>query len=167
MAGILPPVEADRFTLQESNLLLYDGISTFYVDAGGVVRVQRLITTYKTSPAGAEDVSYLDVNTPLTVGYIRYDWRNYVQRKYPRHKLADDGTYAIGQPIMTPKLGKAEAIARARVWADLGLVENVDEFAKAVACERSLTDRTRQDWMMPPDLVNQFIVGATQIQFKL
>lgn len=168
LPGILAPVEADRFTLQENNLLLYDGISTLYVDAGGTVRVQRMITTYKTSPNGAEDVSYLDLNTVLTLGYLRYDFRNYILRKYPRHKLADDGNnFGVGQAIITPKVGKAEAVARARVWEEIGLVENVDAFAAAVICERNPSDRNRLDWLLPPDLVNQFVVGGVKIQFIL
>jgi len=168
LAGILAPAEVDRFTLQENNLLLYDGISTLYVDAGGTVRVQRLITTYKTSPNGAEDPSYLDLNTILTLGYIRYDFRNYILRKYPRHKLADDGNnFGVGQPIITPKVGKAEAVARARVWEEIGLVENVDTFAANVICERNPSDRNRLDWLLPPDLVNQFVVGGVKIQFIL
>ena len=76
-----------------------------------------------------EDISYLDVNTPLTLAYLRYDFRNYILRKHPRHKLANDGTrYGAGQAVITPKVGKAEAIARFRVWEEQGLVENIDQF---------------------------------------
>lgn len=168
LKGIMPPAEKDRFTLQENNLLLLDGIATFSVDAGGTVRIQRLVTTYKTSPAGAEDPSYRDINSILTLGYLRYDFRNYILRKYPRHKLADDGTaYGAGQAVITPKIGKCEAIARARVWEELGLVENVDAFARQVICERSMTDRNRLDWMLPPDLVNQFMVAGVKMSFIL
>lgn len=157
------------FDGKENNLLLFDGISTHYVDAGGIVRIQRLITTYKKSPFGAEDVSYLNVNTPLTLGYLRYDFRAYMQRKYPRHKLRDDptGNRATPPNTMTPKTGRAESVARARVWEGAGLVENVDQFKAQVICERNLADRDRLDWLMPPDLVNQFRVGAAKIQFLL
>lgn len=168
LVGILPAKELDRFTLQENNLLLYDGISTHSVDAGGLVRIQRLITTYKTSPAGAEDISYLDVNTPLTLAYLRYDFRNYILRKYPRHKLANDGTrFGAGQAIITPKVGKAEAVARARLWEEIGLVENLDQFKNELICERNASDPNRLDWMLPPDLVNQFRIGGVQIAFLL
>lgn len=168
LKGVLPPAQKDRFTQRENNLLLFDGISTFYVDAGGAVRVQRLITTYKTSPNGAEDPSYLDLNTVLTLGYLRYDFRNYILRKYPRHKLADDNArFGAGQPVITPKVGKAEAIARARMWEEMGLVENVDVFAQQVICERNQRDRNRLDWMLPPDLVNQFCVGGVKLSFIL
>lgn len=168
LTDILAPKQEDRFTLQENNLLLFDGISTHKVDAGGNVTIQRLITTYKVNAQGAEDVSYLDVNTPLTLAYLRYDFRNYILRKYPRHKLANDGTrYGAGQAIITPKIGKAEAIARFRVWEELGLVEDIDQFKADLICERNGADQTRLDWMLPPNLVNQFRVGGVQVGFLL
>lgn len=168
IAGVLPAAIADRFTLQENNLLLYDGISTTMVDADGVVRIQRMITTYKTNPQGAEDISYLDVETPATLSYLRYDFRNYILRKYPRHKLANDGTrFGAGQAVITPKIGKAEAIARFRVWELLGLVEGADQFKAGLIVERNANDPTRLDWLLPPDLVNQFRVGGVQVAFLL
>jgi len=168
LTSVMAPWQEDRFTMQENNLLLFDGISTHLVDAGGVVRIQRLITTYTVNAQGAEDISYLDVNTPLTLGYLRYDFRNYILRKYPRHKLANDGTrYGVGQAIITPKVGKAEAIARFRVWETQGLVENIDQFKADLICERNAADPNRLDWMLPPDLVNQFRVGGVQIGFLL
>lgn len=168
LKGVMAPKQENRFTLQENNLLLYDGIATHMVDAGGVVHVQRLITTYKQNAQGAEDISYLDVNTPMTLAYLRYDFRNYILRKYPRHKLANDGTrYGVGQAVITPKVGKAEAIARFRIWEELGLVENIDQFKNDMICERNAGDPNRLDWMLPPDLVNQFRVGGVQIGFLL
>lgn len=168
LTGILPPAQAARFTMQERNLLLYDGISTFNVDAGGVVRLERVITTYKTNEAGADDPSYLDAMTPMLLGYLRYDFRNYILRKYPRHKLANDGTrYGAGQAIITPKVGKAEAVARFRLWEDMGLVENAEQFKRDLICERNVSDPNRLDWMLPPDLINNFVVGGVKIAFLL
>lgn len=168
LVGLLPPSDDQVLRLEERNLALYDGISTFTVDAGGVMRIERMITTYKTSPAGADDPSYLDLTTPLLLGYIRYDWRNYILRKYPRHKLANDGArYGAGQPIITPKIGKAEAVAKFRQWEDMGLVENAAQFKRDLICERNPNDPNRLDWVLPPDLINNFMVGGTQIAFLL
>lgn len=168
LIDILPPALADRFTVEERNLLLYDGISTFNIDAGGVVRLERVITTYKTSPSGADDPSYLDAMTPMLLGYLRYDFRNYILRKYPRHKLANDGTrYGQGQAIITPKVGKAEAIAKFRQWEDMGLVENAAQFKRDLICERNANDPNRLDWLLSPDLVNNFMVGGVKIAFLL
>ncbi|MGD9664618.1 MAG: phage tail sheath subtilisin-like domain-containing protein [Novosphingobium sp.] len=168
LTGILPPADADRFTLQERNILLYDGISTFYVDAGGVVRLERVITTYKTNAAGADDPSYLDVMTPMLLSFLRYDFRNYILRKYPRSKLANDGTrYGPGQSIITPKVGKAEAINKFRQWEELGYVENAAQFKRDLICERNATDPNRLDWLLPPDLINNFMIGGVKIAFLL
>jgi phage tail sheath gpL-like len=168
LVGILPPPIVERRTLVENNTLLYDGISTLYVDSGGKVRIQRMITMYQKNAQGAADIAYLDVNTMLTLMYIRYDWRNSILTKYPRAKLADDGVNVqSGQSVMTPKVGKAEAIARARQWEFQGLVENVDQFKNDLIVERSQTDPNRLDFILPPDLINQFRVGGTTIQFLL
>lgn len=168
LKGVLPPVETDRFSLEENNSLLWDGISTLSIDAGGSVRIQRLITMYQTNAMGAEDVSYLDLNTILTLSYLRFDFRTMLLTKYPRHKLGDDGKlYGAGQAIMTPSLGKAEAIARFRMWEEKGLVENADAFAESLIVERNASDVNRLDFMLSPDLMNQLIVSGVQIKFIL
>lgn len=169
LVGILPPLIEERFgDFPENNQLLYNGISNFTVDAGGIVRIGRLITTYKTTANGAEDISYLDLNTILTLGYLRWDLRNYFLRKYPRHKLADDGNqYDAGQAIMTPKLAKAECINKFIDWMRRGLVENIEQFKRELIVERNASDPNRLDFILPPDLINQFIVGAAKILFYL
>lgn len=168
IAGELPALEQDRFTNEERNLLLFDGIATNIVDAGGVIRLERLITTYQENPLGADDVSYLDVTTMLTLSYLRYDFRNYFLLKYPRHKLADDGTrFGAGQAVITPAVGRAEAIAKFRQWEELGLVENFDQFKAELIVERNLTDRNRLDFLLPPDIINQLITVAAKISFIL
>lgn len=168
VAGELPPLEADRFTNEERNLLLFDGISTNFIDSGGVIRLERLITTYQENPLGADDPSYLDVTTMLTLSYLRYDFRNYFLLKYPRHKLADDGTrFGAGQAVITPAIGKAEAVAKFRQWEELGLVENFDQFKADLVVERNLTDRNRLDFLLPPDIINQLITVAARISFIL
>ena len=168
LPGMLPPAVTERFTLQENNTLLYDGIATFYVDNGGKVRIQRAITMYQTNALGSADIAYLDVNTLLTLMFLRYDFRTQILNKYPRAKLANDGVQlGAGQQVMTPKLGKAEAINIFRGWENLGLVENIDQFKNDLICVRSTTDPNRLNWILPPDLMNQFRVGASTIQFLL
>ncbi len=156
------------FTMQEKNLLLHDGISTYAENADSTVSIQRLITTYKTNTAGAEDTSYLDVNTLLTLSYLRYDFKNYIMRKYPRHKLANDGTmYGLGQSIITPKIGKAEAIVCYRNWMELGLVENAEGFKAGLICVRDKQDPNRLNFVLPVDLINQLRVSGVKIAFTL
>lgn len=160
--------EADQFTIEERNSLLFDGIATSKVAAGGVVQLERLITTYQTSAAGSPDTAYLDVNTLLTLLYLRYSFRVRMANKYPRHKLAADGArLGPGQAVMTPKLGKAEAVGWFRQMEDLGLVEGFDQFKADLVVERDEADPNRLNFLLPPDLINQLIVSAAKIQFRL
>lgn len=168
LSDIKGPAPAERMIWSERNLLLFDGISTLNVDAGGVVRLERMITMYQENPVGAPDPSYLDVETLLTLSYLRFDFRTYMLLKYPRHKLADDGTrYGAGQAVMTPKVGKAEAIAKFRQWEEAGLVENFDQFKDQLIVERNSGDVNRLDFMLPTDLINQLRVQGVKFGFLL
>lgn len=167
LAGVLPPALTTQRMLSERNTLLYAGISPTKV-VGGIVQLDRMITTYKTTSAGSPDTSYLDVTTLLTLQYLRYSFRARIAARYPRHKLANDGSkFASGQAIMTPQLGKAEAISWAREMEALGLIENVDAFKVNLVVERDTADVNRLNFLLPPDVMNQLIVTATQVQFRL
>lgn len=168
LKGVLAPAEADRYTRAERNLHLFSGISTSVVDAGGRVLIDRLITTYQTNSFGVEDISYLDVETMRTLAYLRYSVRSRIALKFPRHKLADDGTrFGPGQAIVTPSVIRAELIALFRQWEEAGLAENFEQFKNDLIVERNTADPNRVDAIIPPDTINQFRVFAGQIQFRL
>jgi phage tail sheath gpL-like len=166
LKGVLAPAEKDRFDKLERNLLLWDGISTFVVDQSGRCLIERAVTTYQVNDYGLPDPSYLDVETPATLSVLRRTWRARQSQKFPRHKLANDGTnFGVGQAIVTPSILKAENIALARDWEQRGWVENVDAFKEALVVERNADDQCRADHLLQPDLVNQYRKGAALIQF--
>ncbi|PCJ57850.1 MAG: phage tail protein [Rhodospirillaceae bacterium] len=166
--SILPPAIDKRFTLEERNLLLHDGIATFTVDDGGLVHIERAITTYETNAGGVDDPSYLDLNTLKTLAYLRYSVRARILTRYPRHKLADDGTnYGAGQAIVTPSVLKMELVALFKDWEDAGLAEGIEQFKTSLIIERDAGDPNRVNAIIPPDLINQFRVFAAKIQFGL
>ena len=168
VTGSISPDTTNQFSNEERNLLLKDGIATTKATPDGKVQIGRLITTYQTNSAGAADKSYLDVTTMMTLMYFRYSWRNRMMTKYPRHKLADDGTrVGAGQAVFTPADGKLEAIGWFRQMEALGLVENFDEFKENLQCVRNVGDPNRLDWLLPPNLINKLIVQATKIQPRL
>lgn len=168
LPGLLPPAEESLFTLDERNLLLKDGISTFITDSGGNVQIERLITTYQQTAAGVPDTSYLDVTTMRTLAFLRFSVRTRIALKFPRHKLANDGTrFGPGQAIVTPNIIRAELIALFRDWEDAGLAENIDQFQADLLVERNTTDPNRVDAIIPPDIINQFRMFAGQVQFRL
>lgn len=168
LPGVLAPRIVDRFTWTERDALLRDGMSTVRHNDAGETFVERVITTYQTNASGAEDVSYLDVETLKTLAFLRYDLRQLVALRFPRHKLADDGTaFARGQAVVTPGTLRAEIIARFKQWEAAGLVEGFEQFKAELIVRRSATDPNRVDALLPPDLVNQFRVLAAQIEFLL
>jgi phage tail sheath gpL-like len=166
---VLAPRELDRDQMfSERNVLLFDGISTTLVAAGGVVQLERLITTYRTNAAGSSDTAYLSAETMLTLMYLRYSFRARVATKFSRFKLASDGTpVRSGQQIVTPKIMKAEAITWFHDMENLGLVENFDQFKNDLVVERDATDPNRLNVLLPPDVINQLVVTAAQVQFLL
>lgn len=163
-----PAIESDRLTITERNVLLFDGIATTKVTAGGVMQAERLITTYKTNSAGGTDVSFLDSETQATLLYLRHDLKDRILRKFPRSKLADDGNrFGPGQDIVTPKSFKAELVAWAMEMQEIGIVENIDSFKALTFSERDVGDRNRLNNLVVPDLVNQLRIVANKIQFIL
>ncbi len=168
LPGVLPPALADRFTRQERDLLLRDGISTYTVDQGGNVLIERVITTYQTNAFGVDDVSYLDLETKWTVDYLRFAFRARIALRFPRHKLADDGTsFAPGQAIVTPNIIKGELLDVARQLELAGILEGFSQFKNDLVVVRSLSDTGRVNCILPPNVVNQFRVFAASVQFIL
>nr|DAQ38426.1 MAG TPA: tail component [Caudoviricetes sp.] len=155
-------------TREERDLLLRSGVATTKADAGGNVLIERVVTSYRTNASGNEDVSYLDLTTLKTLIYLRYSYVLRFEQKFPRHKLADDG-YPVcdGQAVMTPMVGKGEAVALARDWYDAGLIENFAAFKESIVSERDATDTERLNQLLQPDVINNLRVVAGKIQFIL
>lgn len=170
LPSVLAPVEANRFTDTERNLLMHDGISTIIFDQSGAAMIEQVLTTYQQNSFGMEDVSLLKLNTKWTVDYMRYVFRFYVLRDYPRHKLAGDDVLARiqpGQPIATPKLIRNTLIAAAMELERAGQLEDLEQFIKDLIVVRSTADVNRVNAIIPPNTVNQFDVFAAAVQFIL
>jgi phage tail sheath gpL-like len=168
LKGLLAPPEEFRFTRAERDLLLRDGISTFLTGPDGSIYIERVITTYQTNVFGVQDISYLDLETKWTVDYIRYAVRARIALRFPRYKLANDGTqYAPGQAIVTPKTIRAELLALFKELEYVGLVESFDQFKADLLVVRSQQDPNRVNAVIPPDVINQFRIFAAAVQFRL
>jgi len=168
LVGILAPRAGKRFLWSERNALLHYGIATSYVDRGGVVRVERAITTYQTNTLGAADVSYLDSETLHQSAYILRYLKTAVTSKYGRYKLADDGTtYGAGQAIVTPRVIRGKLIAAYNDLIIIGMVENMAAYQANLIVERDPLDTDRINVLFPPDYINQLRVFALLNQFRL
>lgn len=166
--GMLAPALEHRFKLEERNILLSYGIATLDVGADGTVYIERAVTNYRTNSYGLPDPSFRDIETMKTITYLRYDLRTMIAQRYPRYKLADDGTdFARGQNVVTPSVIRASIIARFRMWEQAGLVENIDQFIEDIIVVRDESDPNRVNAIIPPDLINQLRVFAGQLQPRL
>lgn len=162
-----PKIE-DRFTLSERDQLLNTGIATYSVSSSGVVTIESLVTTYQLNAFDSPDTSYLYLNTPLTLSFLRFDLKARITSRYPRHKLANDGTrFAQGQAVVTPNTIKAEVVTKFREWESKALVEGFEQFKNDLIVERNADNPNRLDVLMPPDLVNQLRIMGVKIEFLL
>src|SRR5215475_5951788 len=168
LVGIVIAPRGSRFTVGDRQSLLYHGIATLNASIDDSVHIERSITTYQRNAYGQADPSWLDVQTPATLQYIVRSLRNAILTKYPRHKLANDGTrFGAGQAIVTPKILKAELVAQYAGLMELGLVENMEAFKTFLIVERDAVDPNRVNVLLPPDLVNQLRIFALLVQFRL
>ncbi|WP_127958095.1 phage tail sheath subtilisin-like domain-containing protein [Serratia microhaemolytica] len=165
--GALPAPAGKRFVLTEQQSLLTHGIATAYSE-GGVVRIQRDITTYQKNAYGNADNSYLDSETLHTSAYVLRRLKAVITSKYPRHKLASDGTrFGAGQAVVTPAVIRGEILAVYRQLERAAIVENFELFSQHLIVERNANDPNRLDVLLPPDYVNQLRVFAVLNQFRL
>lgn len=167
LIGVLAPDRRDKFTISHRQTLLFSGIAV-EDDIGGAVRINRCITTYQRNAWGQPDPSYLDVTTPFTLAYFIRFIRQRILQKFPRHKLADDGTaFGPGQAVVTPRIIKAEIVAAYLEMVEVGVVENVETFKALLIVERDASDPNRVNVLASPDLVNQLRVLGMLVAFRL
>ncbi len=168
LTGCLPARAENRFTLAELNTLAGSGIATQRTLVANVPQISRETTTYTLNRYGFSDDAYELVTTQATLTKLLRNQRQAITSKYPRHKLADDGTrFGVGQAIVTPKTIKAELVAQYRQDEFNGLVENAAAFKANLVVERDPNDPNRVNVLYPPDLVNQLRVFAVLAQFRL
>ena len=167
LESCLPAQGHYRFLLSELNALAYGGIATQRTMTTVPV-IMRESTTYTKNLYGNTDDAYELVTTLATLTKLLRNQRQAITSKFPRHKLADDGTrFGAGQAIVTPKIVKAELVAQYRMDEFNGLVENGKQFKAHLIVERDPNDPNRLNVLYPPDLINQLRVFAVLAQFRL
>ncbi|HDL7089831.1 TPA: phage tail sheath subtilisin-like domain-containing protein [Yersinia enterocolitica] len=168
ISGVLAPPLASRFTLTERNNLLHSGISTVTTADDGSVQVENIITTYQKNKYGAEDDSYLQIETLFLLMFVTRFLRSQVTSKFARMKLAADGTrFAPGSAIITPNVIRAELIAQYQTLEFNGYVQDAKGFAKGLIVEKSTSNPNRVDVLWTGVLINQLRIFAVLNQFRL
>jgi len=163
----LAPLQ-DRFAFDELNALASNGLAIQKAGSDNQPMIARETTTYQLNLYGQSDDAYELVTTLATLARILRNQRQVITSKYPRCKLADDGTrFGPGQAIVTPGIIKAELLAQYSIDEFNGLVENANAFKANLLVERDPNDPNRVNVLFPPDLINQLRVFAVLAQFRL
>jgi phage tail sheath gpL-like len=167
--GILLAPKAARFNKTQLNALAQSGLAIQGDLVGvGVTQILREQSSYQKNTQGIADNAYEVLTTLETLAEVFTRLRQAISDKYPRSKLANDGTrFGPGQAIITPNVIKAELISEYRGMEYDGLVENTDTFIANLVVVRSSTDVNTVECVYPPDLVNQLRRFNVLAQFRL
>jgi phage tail sheath gpL-like len=157
-----------RFNFVELNSLALNGIAIQKAGSDNQPMLAREQTTYQLNLYGMPDDAYELVTTLATLARLLRNQRHAITSKFPRHKLANDGTrFGPGQAIVTPGIIKGELIAQYRQDEFNGLVEDTRNFKRHLLVERDPNDPNRVNVLYPPDLINQLRIFAVLAQFRL
>jgi phage tail sheath gpL-like len=158
----------DRFDFPELNSLASNGLAIQEVGSDDQPMILREQTTYQLNLFGAPDDAYELVTTLATLAKLLRNQKYAITSKFPRSKLADDGTkFGPGQAIVTPGIIKAELVNEYQMDMWNGLVENLKAFKAHLIVERDPNDPNRVNVLYPPDLINQLRIFAVLAQFRL
>ena len=168
IAGVLPAPPGSDWNFSNRQSLLTAGIAVAQPDAAAMVSVVRCVTTYQTNKFGQPDQSYLDVEIMTTLTAVVRALKAVVAQKFPRAKLADDGTrFGAGQPVVTPSIARGVVIAEYANLVDQGLCENETAFSAGLIVQRNASDNSRLDVLFNPYLVSGLRIFAVLTQFHL
>jgi phage tail sheath gpL-like len=157
-----------RFNATEWQGLASNGLATQKPGSDNQPMIARETTTYQLNLYGNPDTAYELVTTLATLARLIRNQKSAITNKFPRCKLADDGTrFGPGQAIVTPSVVKGELIAEYSIDQYNGLVEDTADFVNNLLVERDPNDPNRLNVLYPPDLINQLRVFAVLAQFRL
>jgi phage tail sheath gpL-like len=168
LMGITVAKRADRYTNTMLNNLTGNGLAIQRVNSAGLMMILREATTYQKNSYGQGDTAFSKLTILATLKTIIYRQRAAITSKFPRHKLAPDGTrFGPGQAIVTPKSIKAELIAEARIDEYDGLIADVPWMIQNLIVELDDHNPDRVNVLYPPRLIGQLRIFAVLAQFRL
>jgi phage tail sheath gpL-like len=167
LRSTLPPNSNHRFSETERHQLLAAGVSTFNVDAAGLVRIERMVTMYTENEVGALDTAYQDLNTVEVLSFWRWSQNNDIRRELRGFKLAEDGD-SFGPeagPVMTPERMRSWLIGHYQKFVSAGIMENLSHYKDQLIVLRNSEDPNRLDTEQQPNTMNQLRFVGTNAAF--
>lgn len=132
------PTQGNGFLSDSMNNLLLKGGSPLNIAADYTGSLLRMVTNYKTSPAGAPDRSMSEMCWLKTMSYYRWYRVTEFQIKYNNngYKLGQYVAQPIpGQKIMTVDLAKEIMVGLYKVFCDAGLCQNMAYYISTLNVE--------------------------------
>jgi phage tail sheath gpL-like len=165
--NLLAPPIASQDSPGERNTQLFDGMSTFTVDASGTSRIDRSITTYQSNASGQPDNSYLNTNIMFQAMYAaRYITAQITSQFIAAGMiLVSNGTLIPpGSPATTPNAMLGAVIAVYSYLASIFIVQNVQTFAQNATAQAGTKGQVLM--FLPIDFSDQVINVGILVQFQ-
>lgn len=164
LPNIYAPQIQNQLDYSERNTLLYDGISTMFVEQSGMVRVERAITTFQLNGANQPDAAYLNVNVPFQIQFFLRGLGIDLATKFGRKKLVDNGQrIAFGQNTVTPQIIANEIVAFYNTMCGQGICQNPQTFAQNI--QATIQSPGVVACLIPLDLAGQLMIIESLVQF--
>lgn len=168
LVGILPAPVDLRLTQTELNDLANAGLAVQRTGPDGAPVILRETLQYQLNSFGQADTAFSVVTVLSNLAALLNRMRAAITTKYPRHKLAPDGTkLGPGQPAVTPAIVKSELVVETRQAEYDGLTAQVDAFKKNLIVEIDDNNPNRLNVLYPPRLMGQLRIFAVLAQFRL
>ncbi|MBM9400380.1 phage tail protein [Gluconacetobacter azotocaptans] len=164
----LGPDDGDLYEDPQRNVLLGQGWSTFLVQQGGAVEIERVVTTLQVDPVSNVALTTpQDIRIPKVGSRVRYEWNSYANAVWARAKLADDGSpLANSAGVVTPKVLLNSWVAQCKLYEAQGWIENVATLGPQAVFIRNTSDRNRVDSQLPIQVIGALNVLGNVIQLE-
>ena len=168
LVNVLPAPISARFSQTELNDFVNSGLAAQAARADDTVQIVRESLQYQTNAYGQADDAFALVTVLSNLAELLTRLKAAITTKYPRHKLAPDGTaFGPGQAIVTPKIIKAELVAEAQQAIYDGLMSNLTAFVANLVVEIDDTVPNRLNILWAPQLMGQLRDFDVLAQFRL
>ncbi len=148
------------------NALLQSGISTWKVNAGGDVVIDKLITMKRLNSSGHIDTTFRDIQTMAQVVHFLTYMRAGLSYRHTNRSVADSNPEGL-PAISTPSQVRADCIQLYSDTVRFGLMENLEGFSQTLVVERDASNPRRINiGMNDVDPVNPLDIIAANATFK-
>lgn len=167
LTGIIPGASAP-WTYAEANAVEAAGGSWTETDAGGIVRIKDLLTTYVTNALGAVDESWRYTVTITNVQAKIYSLdQTFLSAPFDRAVVVDDDSVTGKEFAVSPKRVKGYIVQLIdEQWIPEAWSKNRDEIVAGIVVEINATNPGRIDVLVPDIIAVGLRIMAVKYQWS-